>query len=119
MKTPRPETRTTYTLAPLLPPLLASVLLLAPASTFCRSEYPHTRPAMQQTTISLSSGSSNWELALLDNASATALRAMLPLTLALQDLNGNEKYARLPHPLPTAPENPGMVRAGERHAVGR
>lgn len=38
---------------------------------------------------------------------------MLPLPLALQDVNGNEKYARLPRPLPTAPENPGIVRAGD------
>lgn len=100
-------------LARLLPSLLAAVLLLAPAPTFCRAEPPNTRPAMQQTTLTLSSGSSAWELVLEDNASATALRTLLPLSLPLQDVNGNEKYARLPRPLPTAPESPGLVRAGD------
>ena len=38
---------------------------------------------------------------------------MLPLTLDMSELNGNEKLYRLPTPLPTAAANPGTIRTGD------
>jgi hypothetical protein len=48
-----------------------------------------------------------------DNPTAAKLRAMLPLTLAMSELNGNEKYSRLTTPLPTDATDPGTVRTGD------
>jgi hypothetical protein len=48
-----------------------------------------------------------------DNPAAAGLRAMLPLTLDMSELNGNEKYFRLSTPLPADAANPGTIRAGD------
>lgn len=52
-------------------------------------------------------------LTLQDNAAARALLARLPLSLKMQELNGNEKYASLANPLPTYTERVGQVHSGE------
>ena len=50
---------------------------------------------------------------LAENPTATAFKAMLPLTLNLADLNENEKVVRLPDKLPTNDSNPGRIQAGD------
>ena len=50
---------------------------------------------------------------LADNATATAFKAMLPLTVKMDDLNDNEKVIRLPANLPTDDSNPGHIQAGD------
>jgi hypothetical protein len=53
-------------------------------------------------------------MATLDGSPAAAkLGAMLPLTLDMSELNGNEKYFRLSTPLPADAANPGTIRAGD------
>src|SRR4051812_49412348 len=47
------------------------------------------------------------------NPTAAGLRAMLPLTLDMSELNGNEKYFRLSTRLPTDPATPGTIRTGD------
>jgi len=44
---------------------------------------------------------------------AAKLGEMLPLTLEMSELNGNEKYSNLPAPLPTDVANPGTIRNGD------
>ena len=48
-----------------------------------------------------------------DTAVARELAARLPLTLAMSELNGNEKYAYLDDPLPTAASRPETIHAGD------
>ncbi|MCR5813911.1 MAG: hypothetical protein K6G15_05430 [Desulfovibrio sp.] len=48
-----------------------------------------------------------------NNASARAFAALLPLTLQMKDLHGNEKYHYLKTSLPSRPEAVGHVRAGD------
>lgn len=50
---------------------------------------------------------------LLNNATATAFKAMLPLTINMTELNGNEKYFRLSNNLPTNESNPGTINSGD------
>ena len=38
---------------------------------------------------------------------------MLPLTLNMSELNGNEKFVRLPTALPADAANPGTIRVGD------
>ena len=48
-----------------------------------------------------------------DGPAASEFRAMLPLSLDMSELNGNEKFARLSAPLPAAAANPGTIRGGD------
>ena len=50
---------------------------------------------------------------LADNATARAFSKMLPLTINMKELNGNEKYFDLPSSLPAQPTNPGNVKNGD------
>lgn len=48
-----------------------------------------------------------------DNETAEAFKALLPLTLDMTELNGNEKYNYLSSSLPTNASNPGTINAGD------
>jgi hypothetical protein len=57
-------------------------------------------------------GERRFAVTLTDNAAARAFAAQLPLTLNMSELNGNEKHADLPKPLPanaSRPEQSGMA----------
>lgn len=58
------------------------------------------------------------EAALDEGEAARAFAALLPLELAMDDLNGNEKFAALDAPLPTSPYAPGRVEAGDLMLYG-
>jgi len=48
-----------------------------------------------------------------DNPTAHAFVQLLPTTLDMAELNGNEKHARLPRSLPSNPARPGTIRSGD------
>lgn len=50
---------------------------------------------------------------LLDNATAKAFGAMLPMTVDMSEHASNEKYYSLPSSLPTAGFNPGTISNGD------
>lgn len=58
-------------------------------------------------------GTQRFAVALEDNPSARALQQMLPITLDMEELNGNEKHAALPRSLPTRSARPGTILAGD------
>lgn len=55
---------------------------------------------------------------LYDNPSASAFKAMLPLTIDMTELNGNEKYYDLSRPLPTNASFGGNIKAGDLTLYG-
>ncbi|MGB9275237.1 MAG: cyclophilin-like fold protein [Terrimicrobiaceae bacterium] len=64
-------------------------------------------------------GSSTFTATLYDNATATAFKKnMLPMTVKMSDLNGNEKYFDLPVNLPTNASNPGTIQIGDLMIYG-
>ena len=58
-------------------------------------------------------GSRTFTATLDDNPTATKLKAMLPLTLDMSELNGNEKYFHFSTNFPTDASNPGTIRTGD------
>ncbi len=63
-------------------------------------------------------GERRFAITLADNATARALAAQLPLTLDMDEHNGNEKYASLPKALPTDASRPGTIRNGDLMLYG-
>jgi len=58
-------------------------------------------------------GTQRFAVALEDNPTAQAFVQLLPATLEMAELNGNEKHARLPRSLPTNAVRPGTIRSGD------
>jgi hypothetical protein len=65
------------------------------------------------TTLKISIGKQVFYASLQESESATALLKQLPFTLAMVELNGNEKYAELKQALPTHAESVGKIQAGD------
>jgi hypothetical protein len=63
-------------------------------------------------------GTSTFNATLYDNATATAFKAILPITIKMNELNGNEKYVDLSRDLPTNASNPGTIQAGDLMLYG-
>ena len=58
-------------------------------------------------------GSKIFTATLYGNPTVAEFKAMLPLTLRMSELNGNEKYFHLPTDLPADAANPGTIHAGD------
>ena len=70
------------------------------------------RPAtMNKMKITI--GSRTFTATLYENPTVAALKAMLPLTVEMTELNGNEKYFHLATDLPVDAEKPGTIQAGD------
>ena len=63
-------------------------------------------------------GSRTFMTTLLNNATVTAFKAQLPITLSMNELSRNEKHAELPTPLPTNEANPGTIQTGDLMLYG-
>ena len=70
------------------------------------------------TRMWMTVGERRFAITLADNASARAFAELLPLTLEMADLNGNEKYASLPNALPQNESRPGTIRLGDLMLYG-
>jgi len=67
----------------------------------------------------MSIGNRRFAITLADNVAARAFEAQLPLTLDMAELNGNEKHADLPKPLPANASRPGTIRSGDLMLYGK
>ena len=65
------------------------------------------------TKMKIKIGSQTFTATLYDNPTTTRVKAMLPLTLDMTELNGNEKYFHFSTNLPTDASNPGTIRTGD------
>src|SRR5688572_19908166 len=63
-------------------------------------------------------GTNTFTATLYDNATATAFKSMLPMTVNMVELNGNEKYFDLSRGLPADASNPGTIQTGDLMLYG-
>jgi hypothetical protein len=68
---------------------------------------------MSNDKLKITVGSTVFTATLYDNATATSFKAMLPLTLPMTELNGNEKFFDLSGNLPVNASNPGTIQNGD------
>jgi len=73
---------------------------------------------MTNNKIIIKVNSKTFTATLLENASAKGFKEMLPLTINMAELNGNEKYFDLSKNLPTNASNPGTIQNGELMLYG-
>src|SRR4029079_7513474 len=55
---------------------------------------------------------------LSDNATAAAFKKLLPLSVTMTELNGNEKLFRLPGPMPARASTPASIHTGDLMLYG-
>ena len=77
-----------------------------------------TMTLMAQTPINIIIGSKAFSATLVDSETGEAFAALLPLSVTMNELNGNEKYHYLSTSLPTAAYQPGTIHAGDLMLYG-
>jgi len=112
---------------------IISVMMLCFGLTACANSNPDVVPNSQEeapadatqptdcvdsdmaTTMDLlvMVGDQTFSAKLYQNQTTQTLAEGFPLNIEMNDMNGNEKYYYLPQPLPTNPEQPEEIHAGE------
>ena len=77
-----------------------------------------TMTLMAQTPINIIVGSKTFTATIADSETGEAFAALLPLSVTMTELNGNEKYHYLSTSLPTAAYRPGIIHAGDLMLYG-
>ena len=91
--------------------IVAMMMFFASACTL--EDKPLTPSPTAVGDITLSIGDRIFTDTMEQNSTAEAFRALLPLTLEMQELNGNEKYHYLSQSLPTNRTKVGSIHAGD------
>lgn len=68
--------------------------------------------------IRIKIGPSTFSATLLNNATATSFKAMLPMTINMSDLNSNEKFYDFPTNLSVNASNPSTIQTGDLMMYG-
>ena len=108
------------------------VMAVSPAVTACSPDDTAPAPGNQTpgptpdpgpgpsagNRLRIAVGTVSFTATLSDNAASRAFRAMLPMTVRMGELNGNEKYYYLPDRLQTSASNPGTIHTGDLMLYG-
>lgn len=109
---------------------LITVIVVVFAFSFCTascSKDNETTPTQNNgngnnntttTKMKITIGTAVFTATFYDNPSATAFKAMLPLTIDMTELNGNEKYYNFSNPLPTNASVGGNIKVGDLTLYG-
>lgn len=74
--------------------------------------------SLPEYSIRIRVGDQTFSGALLTTTAAAAFYARLPMTLTLNERNGNEKYGQLSAGLPVSAHTPGTIQAGDLMLYG-
>ena len=106
----------------LLTLIMLSVVLPAVGALGCGQAPPiaetnvetgNVADSSKTTRMKITVGSKIFSATLFDNRTAAAFKASLPLTLDMEELNGNEKKFDLANSLPTDSSNPKTINSGD------
>lgn len=75
--------------------------------------------AQETPKIKITIGATSFVVTTYDNATAKAFVALLPMTVTMNELNGNEKYNYLSGNLPNSPANPATINNGDLMLYGQ
>ncbi len=75
-------------------------------------------PPYMEEKVPVIVGSQTFTLSVFDTPAGRAFKALLPLTISMEDVNSNEKFYRLPQGLPQSAANPGTIRTGDLNLYG-
>jgi hypothetical protein len=104
---PRRRTVARYALIALA--VIAAVV--RPTTTASAGRQPKEGTMTQTITVTV--GTKTFAATLAQNPAADAFKKLLPLSASMTELNGNEKYLRLPVTLPTQSSQPASIQAGD------
>ena len=99
--------------------VLGSLLLAFPAAATDQPEVRVAAPVAATHTpkerplVLMTFGTHRFTVTLDDGPAARPFAQLLPITLDMPDLNGNEKHASLPRPLPVDAAKPGTIWEGD------
>ena len=68
--------------------------------------------------LTITIGDKAFGATLSDNPTAAAFKALLPLSVSMSELNGNEKLCKLPTSLPAQPSRPASIQNGDLMLYG-
>ena len=97
--------------------ILAGIAAFLPASGAKCENSTSSEKTMPEIRITI--GDKTFSAALENTPAAAEFVKRLPLSLRMNELNGNEKYIGLPGKLPAEPSCPGRIRSGELMLYGR
>ena len=100
---------------------IASVILtlaLASGSPHHAAGQDSKRDRSMGDKITIRIGDKAFTATLSDSATAAAFKKMLPLSLTMTELNGNEKFARLSASVPTQASTPSAIHTGDLMMYG-
>jgi hypothetical protein len=86
---------------------------MTPSPAVTTAEAATASMKQEESRMWMTVGDRRFAITLSDNAAAAEFAAQLPLTLEMSELNGNEKHAELPKPLPADASRPGTIRNGD------
>lgn len=105
--------------------LLSFTQLFIVLSILCKAENLILSETMIEKTNFVSGnkmrikiGGKTFTATLLDSPTSKAFKALLPLTLNMDELNNNEKYAQLPQSIPTNASVPVSIQSGDLMLYG-
>jgi hypothetical protein len=93
-------------------------LALAAASPYPLGRQGTNSGKSMDDRITIRVGDKAFAATLSDNATAAAVKKLLPLSLTMTELNGNEKFARLSVRLPTQESRPASIKTGDLMLYG-
>jgi uncharacterized repeat protein (TIGR02543 family) len=96
-------------------------LIMATGSSSCSSDNDNLEtelPPYIEEKVPVTIGVQSFTLSVFDSSAGRAFKALLPLTISMEDVNGNEKFYRLSQGLPQAAANPGTIRTGDLNLYG-
>jgi len=88
------------------------------SSPIKKQEFDKKYIAMENIKLEITIGKKVFTATLAENATTKSFVAQLPLTLNMNELNNNEKFAQLPKSVPTQASVPNRIEAGDLMMYG-